>query len=161
MSPKDLRFHDFFQPLIGKLIGTCFADKAVYYFGSSGRLFPSRLHSGLGYAVSFWKDVAWVTLNIRMENNALTKRIFDELKKDQEQIERCIEGQDWRWLRHDPHTFSDVNLRKDGCSIDDHPEKLDETREWMAEYLPKLKEVMEDRLRRVLADLESEDDATA
>ena len=57
--------------------------------------------------------------------------------------------------------FSTISLRRDGCSIDDQPEKLAETREWMLEYLPKLKEVIEDRLRRVLADLESEDAASA
>ena len=81
MSPKDLRFHHFFQPLIGELIGTCFADKATQYFDSSGRLFSSGLDRGVGYAVSFWKNAAWVTLHIRMEDDALTKRIFDELKR--------------------------------------------------------------------------------
>ena len=156
MSPKDLRFHHFFQPLIGELIGTCFADKATQYFDSSGRLFSSSLDRGVGYAVSFWKNAAWVTLHIRMEDDALTKRIFDELKKDQEQIERCVEGQKWDWHRYDEFLFSSISLRRDGCSIDDQPEKLAETREWMLGYLPKLKEVMDHRLKGILAELASE-----
>ena len=156
MSSEDRRFHDFFQPLVGELISASFADKAVYYFNSSGRLFPSRLHSGIGYAVSFWKDAAWVTLKIQMEDNGVTKRIFDELKKDQAQIEQCINGQEWDWNRHDAYTFSTINLRMDGCSIDDPPEKLVETRQWMLEYLPKLKEAMDHRLDGVLAELASD-----
>ena len=156
MSPIARQFLDFFQPLIRGLIRTGFPDKPTQYFDSSGRLFSSSLDRGVGYAVSFWKNAAWVTLHIRMEDDALTKRLFDELKNDQEQIERCIEGQEWRWLRHDRYTFSDVNLRKDGCSIDDQPEKLAETREWMLGYLPKLKEVMDHRLKGILAELASE-----
>ena len=156
MSPIARQFLDFFQPLIRGLIRTGFPDKPTQYFDSSGRLFSSGLHRGVGYAVSFWKNAAWVTLHIRMEDDALTKRIFDELKKDQEQIERCVEGQKWDWHRYDEFLFSSISLRRDGCSIDDQPEKLAETREWMLEYLPKLKEVMDHRLKGILAELASE-----
>ena len=63
-------------------------------------------------------------------------------------------------MRHDRDGFCTINLTRDYCSIDDLPEKLDETREWMAEYLPKLEEVLEGRLGRALAELESESAAS-
>ena len=73
------------------------------------------------------------------------------MQKDQKQIEECLEGE-WHWFRHDNVSFSSINLRRDG-SIDDPPEKLEETREWMTEHLPKLKEVFDPRLQRVMAEL--------
>ena len=150
MSAVARKFHDFFQPLIGELIQSCFADKATQRFDSSDRFFPSRIHSGIGYAASFWKNSAWVTLHIEAEDKERTKQMFDLLKKEQAQIERCIEGEKWDWLRHGRYSFSSINLRRDGCSIDDPPERLDEIRQWMAEYLPKLKEVMDPRLARIM-----------
>lgn len=149
MSAVARKFHDFFQPLIGELIQSCFADKATQRFDSSGRLFPSRIHSGIGYAASFWKNSAWVTLHIETEDKERTKQIFDLLKKEQAQIERCM-GEKWDWLRHGRYSFSSINLRRDGCSIDDPEKKLAETRAWMLEYLPKLKEVMDPRLARIM-----------
>ena len=160
-SPTARKHREFFEPLIGKLSQSGFPDDPIQRFNHEDRLFRSPLHRSSGYAVSFWKRAAWVSLHIELEDRALTKRVFDELKKDEKDIERCVEGQEWQWLKHDGDGFSTINLRRDGCSIDDQPEKLAETREWMLEYLPKLKEVIEDRLRRVLADLESEDAASA
>ena len=160
--PEETRkYQEFFEPLMGDLIRAGFSSNPVQYFDRTGRVFRSGIHDDDGYAVSFWKGNAWLSRHIRLQDVDQTKRLFDELKKDQGEIERCIEGQEWQWLRHDGDGFSTINLRRDGCSIDDQPETLAETREWMLEYLPKLKEVIEDRLRRVLADLESEDAASA
>ena len=50
MSPLKQQYEDFFQPLIKELNGAGFADKAIYNFGKSGRFFPSRRDSGVGYA---------------------------------------------------------------------------------------------------------------
>ena len=148
-NPLAQKFRDFFQPLIGELIQSCFADKTTQRFDSSDRFFPSRIHSGIGYAASFWKNSAWVTLHIETEDKERTKQIFDLLKEEQAQIERCIEGEKWDWCRHDRHAFSSINLRRDG-SIDDPPERLDQIRAWMLEYLPRLKEVMDPRLARIM-----------
>ena len=156
ISPLARRFRDFFRPLIEELPREDFADWPVQHFDHTGRFFRSHLHSGIWYAVSLeGKNDAWVTLHIQMEDKELTKRIFDELRKDREQIERCIEGGEWRWYRYDAYSFSSINLRRDG-SINDCPEKLVETREWMLEYLPNLKEVMEPRMEAIMAKLERE-----
>ena len=159
MPERIRRYYDFFQPLITKLLGEGFADKAVREFDHTDRFFPSRLNPGIGYAASFWKNSAWVTLHIRTGDNKLTNQIFDTLRKQQEQIEKCLKA-DWRWQRWDNYTFSSINIRRDG-SIDDPQEKLEETRAWMLEYLPKLKEVLDPHLERVLKELQPEGPAGA
>ena len=157
MPERTRRYHDFFQPLITELRGEDFADKAVYQFDRTGRFFPSRLKSEIGYAVSLEKkNDAWVTLHIRTEDMERTNQIFDALQEQQEQIEGCFEAEtEWHWNRHDREMFSSVNIRRDG-SIDDPPEKLEEIRTWMLKQLPKLKKVLDPHLERVLRELQPE-----
>ena len=152
MSPRAQQHYDFFQPLIATLISSDFADKAIQYFDHTGRIFASRINPAIGYAASFYGDSAWVTLNIRMEDNELTKHVFDTLQVDRERIERSVDAgldPDWRWLRADRYYFSTINVRRVG-SIDDPPEKLEETRAWMMDLLPKFKEVFDRRLDDIL-----------
>ena len=156
MSATKRRHHEFFQPLITKLIGEGFADKVFQHFDHADRIFPSSLNPGIGYEVSFYKDWAWVTLSIRMEETELTKRIFDRLEVDREAIEQNVGAgpdPDWQWLRHGYYMFSSISVRREG-SIDDPPEKLEETRAWMLDLLPKLKEAFDPRLEEALADRE-------
>ena len=158
MPERIRRYYDFFQPLIEELKGKGFADRPIQRFGNSDRSFPSHLNSGIiRYAASLeGKNDAWVTLHIEIEteDKEQTKKVFDALQERREEIEKCLEGE-WHWYRHNPHTFSSINLRRDG-SINDCPEKLAATREWMLEYLPRLKEVMEPRMEAIMAELERE-----
>ena len=148
------KYHDFYQPLIAELNRLDFADTSRYNFDHTDRFFPSRLNRGVGYAVSLeGKNSAWVTLHIRTEDNKLTKRIFDELQADREAIEARIDAgpsPDWHWRRHDRFTFSSISIRRDG-SIDDPPEQLEEIRAWMLDLLPKLKEVFDPRVAKILS----------
>ena len=147
------RYYDFFQPLITEMLQVEFAEKVVQYFDRTGRFFPSRVHQGVGYAASLeGKNDAWVIFNIRMENREQTKRVFDGLQADHQQIESSIATYpkpEWHWLRHNHQDFSSICIRKDG-SIDDPPDRLEETRAWMLDMLPKLKEVFEPRLQKLL-----------
>lgn len=156
ISPFSQQFQEFFRPLIDQVLWEGFADKATQHFGSGGRFFPSRLsEASIGYAVSFeGENAAWVTLHIRTEDRELTNRIFDELITDRENIESSIIplGQEWYWNRFDREAFSSVNIRRDG-SIYDPAEKLEETRAWMLDMLPKFKEVFDPRLEKILLDL--------
>ena len=71
---------------------------------------------------------------------------------ERDDVESSIDAgvdSEWQWDRHDTLTFSTINIRKDG-SIDDPPEKLEETRAWMLDLLPKLKEAFDPRLAEVL-----------
>ena len=153
MPASKRRHHEFFQPLITRLLGEGFADKAVNYFDHTGRLFPSSFDEETGYAVSFWKNSAWVSLHVRTwDNIERNNLIFDELAAERDDVESSIDvGADskWQWDRHDTLTFSTINIRREG-SIDDPLEKLEETRAWMLDLLLKLKEVFDPRLAKAL-----------
>ena len=157
ISPRSQQFDAFFQPLIAELCGAGFADKANNHFDSSGRRFPSRRNPGIWYAASLEGDNdAWVTLHIAAEEKDLTKRVFDELERDKEAIEASIGAdQEWRWHRHDSRLFSSINIRRDGA-IDDPHEKLDETRTWMLDLLPKFKEFFDPCVATKLKELQGE-----
>ncbi len=113
------------------------------------------------YAVSLeGENDAWVTLHISTAEHALTKRIFDELERYKEAIEASIPlgpDQKWRWHRHPNHSFSNINVRRDG-SIDDPAEKLDEIRTWMLDLLPRFKEVFDPRVADILKELRAKSD---
>ena len=154
MHPTTRRYYEFFQPIVTKLLGKDFPDKAVNHFGRTGRFFRSRLspsigYPKIGYAASLeGRNDAWTTLHIRTEDVEQSNQIFDALKVHREQIEKCMEAE-WHWNRWDRHSFSSISVRTDG-SINDPPEKLKETRDWMLEHLPKLKEVFDPHLSKVL-----------
>ena len=153
MTPEAQKHHDFYQPLIEELVRAGFADSAIQYYGHAGRFFRSGFHTDMGYAVSFdWRNSAWVTFHIQTEDNELTRRIFDELKAQQEDIESKINAgpsPEWHWLRHDRYTFSNINIRRDGA-IDDPLEELERIRSWMLDLLPKFKEVFDPRVANIL-----------
>ena len=65
MPATKRQYYEFFQPLVTKLRGESFAEKAVNYFDHTGRFFPSRLDEDTGYAVSIWNNGAWVSLHVR------------------------------------------------------------------------------------------------
>ncbi len=144
--------HDFFRPLIAELRRRGFADSATQYFDHGGRIFPSGLDDGIGYAVSFWKNGAWVTLNISMADNDETKRIFDELHAQRAKIKSsvgAIPGGKWDWDRNDRYSFSSISVRRDG-TIDDPPDELEQTRTWMLALLPRFREVFDPRVKEIL-----------
>ena len=147
------RHHEFFQPIVGKLLADGFADSAYQRFDHADRTFPSRPHKGIAYAVSFYKDKAWVSLHIELDDIQRTKEVFDKLKAYREQVQESVvagSGRDWRWNRHDSFLFSTINIVSDG-SIDDPPAKLEETRAWMLDLLPKLKDAFDPCLKNTLA----------
>ncbi len=151
-SPYIKKFRDFFEPLIYDLRQAGFLDTPFKRFNNQDRHFPSRLQ-GMWYGMSLEEDsYAYVTLNIETGDKELINRIFDELKSNRKEIEPMIDGgpgSEWCWLRHNPHNFCTINMRKNG-TIDDPPDKLKETRAWMLDLLPKLKEAFEPRLQKLL-----------
>ena len=152
MSLTKRRHHEFFQPLTTELRGVGFVDRPVNHFDHTGRRFPSGIHAGISYAVSFYHNSAWVSLHIQMEDKERTKQVFDALNVDRKQIEKsfgAVPDSNWTWKRHDSFSFSSINVGRDG-SIDDPPEKLEATRAWMLEHLPKLKKVFDPHLNKVL-----------
>ena len=155
MPPTKRRYYEFFQPLVTKLLGDDFANEAVNYFDHTGRFFPSWCDKDTGYVVSFWKNGAWVSLHVRTwDSIERNNRIFDELQKAKPEIEESLDAE-WVWHRFGPNSFFTISIRKDS-SIDDSSEKLEETRGWMLDQLPKLKKVLDPHLERVLKELQPE-----
>ena len=153
--PHVQKYNNFFQPLIDDLIRKDFAERANQYFGHAGRVFPTRISRGIGYASSFEKGYAWVTFNIRMEDNELTKRIYDELLAQRDDIEASIDAipdAEWQWDRNDRFTFSSISVKQDG-TIDDPPETFTATRAWMMNLMIKFKECFDPRLTEIFARL--------
>ena len=106
---------DFFRPLIAELRRARFADSATQYFDYTGRVLPSGLDDGIGYAVSFWKTGAWVSLYIETEDKARTKHIVRRADSRSGGIESSIAvaaGDEWHWLRHNPHLFCSISVRR-------------------------------------------------
>ena len=155
LPPLAQKHYDFYQPLIKELVQSGFADSAIQYYDHTCRFFRSGFHTDMGYAASIdWRNSAWVTLHIQTGDNELTKRIFNELHAEREDIECRIDAgthPEWHWLRHDRYTFSSIDIRRDGA-IDDPPEKLEELRSWMLDLLPKFKEVFDPRVADILSD---------
>ena len=149
MPATQRQYYDFFQPLITELRGEGFADKAVNYYDHTGRFFPSWFDEYTGYAVSFSENGAWVSLHVRTWDSVeRNNRIFDELQRSKPEIEESLDAE-WVWRRHGPNSFFTISIRKDS-SIDDPPEKLEEIRAWVLDQLPKLKDVLDPHLERVL-----------
>ena len=154
--PRIQQYYDFFQPLVDELLRTGFANGFRRRHDHADRLFPSGLHRYTGYMASFYKDRAWASLHVETGDKDLTNRIFDALKEQKKSIESCFEAEtDWDWNRNGSQMFSSINIRRDG-SIDDPQEKLEEIRAWMLDRLPKLKEVLDPHLKRVLKELQPE-----
>ena len=155
LPPRAQEYHDFYRPLIAKVRRSGFAESARQYFGRAGRSFPSRVGRGVRYAVSLeGQNDAWVTFYIGTDSRD-DKRIFNALYADRESIESSIDAgpcPDWHWNRHNSYFFSSISVRRDG-SIDDPPEKLEETRAWMLDLLPKFQNVFDPRAESILEDL--------
>ena len=155
IPPAVQKYLDFYGPLIAEVRRSGFAESERQHFGRTGRSFPSRVGPGVRYAVSLeGQNDAWVTFHIETDPKD-DKGIFDKLCAKREAVESSIDAgpcPDWHWNRYDNFFFSSINVRRDG-SIDNPPEKLEETRAWMLDLLPKFQEVFDPRVEKILADI--------
>ena len=79
-------------------------------------------------------------------------RTFEVMKEQMGGIETEF-GAKLDWWRIDRRwNIAAVRIGMD-CSIDDPQEKHDETRAWMLETLPRLREVFNPRLEKILAEI--------
>ena len=153
-SPEARKHRLFFEPLISQLPNADFPDKAFHYFDYTGRLFPSSFDKETGYAVSFWKNSAWVSLHVRTwDSIERNNRIFEELQAAKSEIEEFF-NTELVWHGHPSYSFFTISLSRGGTA-DSSPEKLDELRAWMLDLLPKFKAVFDHRLEELLSQTSS------
>lgn len=142
-------YRDFFQPLVDELRARGFTSQDRAYardyqhFGSA--------FDGIEYAAFFGANSVWVYVAIATDNKEFNERVFDALRNRSEQIEAEIDAE-LHWDRSNRYSSSYVQLKRRG-QIDDPPEKLEEIRGWMLEYLFRLKEVLDPHLEQVLEEL--------
>ena len=95
---------------------------------------------------------AWVYLWFRSGRD-FVNQTFEVMREERSEIDAEFgEGLDW-WRIDRRWNIAAVRIGMD-CSIDDPPEKHDETRAWMLETLLKFREIFNPRLKTVLANLE-------
>ena len=164
LSARAEKLRGFFQSLRKDLWRTEFSDGTPVGrrndYGNGIQEFASTLDGNIRYQASLeWDTNAWASLYVGIAGEARTNRIFDALEKEKEQIEATFAAAnkvELQWMRDDGTNRSGVHVWRN-CSIEDPPEKLEETRAWMVENLIKFKAVFEPRLERILSEISGDD----
>ena len=76
--------------------------------------------------------------------------VYDALRENRSEIEEALGEADIEWHQGERVHWIAVKTK---ASLDDTEEKHEETREWMARNLLKIKAVIQPRLDRIIADL--------
>ena len=147
--PHVLRNQEFFQPLVKTLEEAGFSDP-VYEQESRQLWFPYG-HDYVWYVLGLEDGEAWACLWL-VGDDEFNARAYDALQFMQDEIDAEL-GIDPDWQKGDDDSAPSVTVSIEGC-MGDPPEKQDETRAWMLETLTKLRDVLNPRLKKVLADLE-------
>ncbi|MDE0169682.1 MAG: DUF4268 domain-containing protein [bacterium] len=152
--PGGVEYELFFRPLVSELMRAGFSDRQPFRrFGVSDRSFHSRMNPGIQYSVSLeGVNDAWVTLRIQTGNKALTRRVFDALNTDREQIEKAYDADPepkWYWNGKNRYGWCSISIRTQG-SVHDPQTRLEETRQWMLDHLPRFKDFFDPRVNGIL-----------
>ena len=142
----------FFQPLLDGLkqigFGTAEPDQdnSQWWFTHG----DDNIWYVIGLDEAAWVCI-WVIGSVRRSN-----QIYGALIEQQDTIAAEL-GAKPDWENDGRTAEAAVTLYMEGPrSIDEPPEKQDEIRAWMLETLPKFREVFNPRLKRILAELETE-----
>ena len=153
-----VEYETFFRPLVTELMRTGFSDRQPFRrFGASDRSFHSRMNPGIQYSASLeGVHDAWVTLRIQTENTTLTQQIFDALNTEREHIEKAYDADpepEWYWNGKNRYGWCSISIRTQG-SVHDPQARLEETRQWMLNHLPKFKDFFDPRVNKILQQLD-------
>lgn len=139
LSERNLRYMEFFQKLIDSLVDRDFIPNRVkprpdnFYHFSSGHSYRVK------YSARFSVREAKVEIYIDSKNRDWNKTLFDKLMERRKHIESEL-SESLEWERQDAWRYSRVAVSHQG-GIDDDPEKLKETKDWMIEKLQDFKRV--------------------
>ena len=144
VSPREERYHVFFQTLIDEL-RTRHKFTNAKKAGEKENWYGFRTgHSKISYQAALHKNSkAWVGVYLEREKGD-NKRLFDTLEERRSEIEEAFGGS-LEWERRDDVKLSKIGLYTEG-SIDDSKQELTKLREWMVENLLKFKKVFSPHL---------------
>ena len=139
-SERNRRYREFFQKLIDSLREAGFIKKALVAQPSNSYYFSAGHADRVRYGARLTgRGEARIEIYIDSEDREWNKVLFDKLMKHRDDIESYL-SESLEWERQDDRRHSIVAISRKG-SIDDNPEKLEETRDWMVEKLPDFKRV--------------------
>ena len=163
LLPRTAKLRAFFQSLRRDLWRTEFSDRIPVgrsYYENGIQGLASTMDESISYQASLeWDTDAWTSLYVGKARDERTNLIFDALQNEKEQIEVSFDAAndvELQWMRDDGTGYSGVHIRTD-CSVEDPPEKLEETRAWMIENLLRFKAVFEPRLEKILSEIPGDD----
>lgn len=97
----------------------------------------------------------WTYLFIHGNDKEVNVKVFEELEKDKEELEKNLKVTLF-WDRSQEYRYPVIALKKKNGWIGSPPEELAEIRAWMLETLPRFREVFNPRLKKILAELDTE-----
>lgn len=150
-SPDRQKQLQFYVPVSKELLKQGFAERVNKYEGIP-RFYPSGF-AYTDYAVHLTKDLR-VFLWINAGSGRFTNRIFDTLHEDKERIEAEIKAK-WFWEGCENRAWAWLGISRDG-SLDDLPERAKELQSWAIEHLPRLKDVLDPRLEKIVGEVQAE-----
>ena len=142
------RYREFFQPLVDvcreqhQLTNTKVAQAKSWQSYKTG-------FSEFGYGTSFGKGFARVELYIDCGDRDLNKSRFDELVTMKGDIIAEL-GNDLDWQRLDHARACRISAVRSNSTVDDSPQELVATRNWMEQYLLKFRDVFGPRLAELV-----------
>ena len=153
-SPDREKQLQFYVPVSEKL-KQYFPGKVVKLKGMP-RQFPSG-RAYTNYTIHLTDRLrAYVWINAG--SGEFTNRIFDALHEDKENIEAEIKAE-WFWNRRGKSAWAWLGIATDG-SLDDLPERAEELQSWAVKHLPRLKDVLDPRLKEIVGEVQAERAAT-
>ena len=135
------------------------SEKLKQYFAgkvSKPKGMPRQFPSGRAYTnyVIYLTDRLRAYVWIDAGSGEFTNRIYDVLHEDKERIEAKIEAE-WFWERYGNRAHARLGIATDG-SLDDLPERAEELQSWAVKHLPKLKDVLDPRLEKIVGEVQAE-----
>ena len=150
------RYRTFWQALLDEGRERGLTDRKNARADSHISLPPPVGDPHIHYGVSFrGRSKVRVELDIRTPNSERNSEIHGRLKAHQAAVEREIDFE-LGWYKRSRGKSEGIQVLGEG-SIDDSPEELERIRKWMLDTVEKLREVIDPRLQKIVAELDAEE----
>lgn len=151
--PDPSGYNRFYRPVVEQLGKLGIEEDTEAWQEGYIRWFQSGLENAW-YGASFVGDSAY--LWFRFEDSGdrnKSDRIFGALHESREDIEASLTGK-WFWDQKPREFWCEVGISTP-AKIKDPPEQIEETRSWILKNLPKLKEILNPRLQKIMDEMDA------